>query len=91
MAQRITRGKLGGGHEALVVGIPTARGRPSQLAIDIVAAGLFIVFVGFLFLGSQDPGFPYDPVAAVPLAGSLGALFWANLRADRFDRTVPAA
>ena len=71
-----------------MVKLPLRRSSPSQLVLDVAATGLFIAFVAFLFLGSQDPGFPYNAVAAVPLAGSLGALFAANLRADRNARVA---
>ena len=73
-----------------LAGDPSTRRVPSQLAIDVAAAGLFIAFVALLFLGNQDPGFPYNGIAAIPLSGSLGALFWANLRADRFEHVVPS-
>jgi hypothetical protein len=62
-----------------------------EAAIDGVASVLFAGFVGVLFLGYLDPGFPYSSLATLPLVGSLVTLFWANLRVDRRARSAPAA
>jgi hypothetical protein len=57
-------------------------------AVDSLAAALLAGFVGLLFLGYFDPGFPYSGVATIPLLGSLAILFWTNRRADRIDRSA---
>ncbi len=61
-----------------------------EAAIDGVASALFAGFVGVLFLGYLDPGFPYNSLATLPLLGSLATLFWANLRSDRATRSAPS-
>ena len=61
----------------------------TELAIDGAATVLFAVFVGALYLGFVDSGFPYATFAAFPLTGSLAIVFWGNLRADRFVRSHP--
>lgn len=67
-------------------------GRPrtrAELAIDCAAGILFAAFVAVLFLGFEDPGFPYATVAPFPLVGSLAVLFWGNLHMHRVARSPP--
>jgi hypothetical protein len=61
-----------------------------EVAADSLSAALLIGFVGLLFLGYFDPGFPYNSLATVPLVGSFGILLVMNRRADKADRARPA-
>jgi len=69
---------------------PPPRRAMSEMAIDLAATALFAGFVALLLLGSENPSVPYNALAVIPLFGSLGALFWANLREDRIHRLLPA-
>lgn len=60
----------------------------SETALDGVVSALFWVFVLLLFVGyfNLNPVVPYSQLAAIPLAGSLAVLLYANARADRWAR-----
>lgn len=60
-----------------------------EAVVDGIASALFAGFVGLLFLGYMDSGFPYASLATLPLLGSLATLFGANLRTDRRARSSP--
>ncbi len=64
---------------------PEVPAAASDVALDTLAFALFSVFVILLFVGyfNWDPVIPYSQLAAIPLAGALAVLIFANRRADR--------
>ena len=56
------------------------------MASDSLSAVLLAGFVGLLFLGYFNPGFPYSSFAILPLFGSLALLFAMNRRAALRER-----
>jgi len=61
----------------------------SDAAADLLAAALFIGFVGLLFWGYLEPGVPLSEISAIPFVGSLGTVLWANVMTDRRSCALP--
>jgi hypothetical protein len=61
----------------------------SDTGADLLAAILFTAFVVLLFWGYLYPGPPYSEISAIPFAGSLVTVLWANITADRRSCALP--